>query len=844
MLREYIGSIGHFSVIISFVSALFAMYSYWIASKNLENNGKFWLKTARISFGIHSIGIFAVVLSLFTIIFNHYFEYHYAWDNSSLSLPLGYAISCFWQDQEGSFLLWMFWDVILGLLLIAYFNRKSAKLASMDFESPMMTIFSGVQVFLSSMILGLVIYGDFKLGSSPFLLLKESMPDLPVWQMKPNFIPEDGNGLNPLLQNYWMVIHPPTLFLGFAATLIPFSFAIAALWKKQYTKWINIALPWTLMATVVLGTGIMMGGIWAYETLNFGGYWNWDPVENAVYVPWLILVGSFHTMILAKRSSSALKFTFVLVILQFILILYSTFLTRSGILGNASVHSFTDLGLSGQLLIYLFTFIGIALILTTVRWKELPRDEKEIATYTPEFWVLIGVLILGLAAFQVILTTSIPVYNKIAEVFGVKLNMALPANQIKHYTNFQMWLFIPILGLTGVAQFYWWKKIKGKDLNGLINPLILTLLLSSILITFTEVHDWKYIILLTVGLFSINANLFILFDFIKGNFKVVGGAVTHIGVAMMLIGIMYSSAYEKVISLNNTGEEIFANSKKDSKENVILYLNRPNNLGNFELDYKGKFVDVRNAPGYIEKRFIQPILGSTYKGKALADIVDGDKTFFKKGDTVEYEAENTYYQVSYHDKNKDTFNLYPRYQINAKMGNVASPDIKKFWNKDIYTHVNYIFSDEDREWSVPENYGVALKDTFFMNDYVAILDDIRAINEVDGIPLNDGDAAAQATLRILERDGERILKPLFVIKNKEIWSKPVISNELGIRVQLTKIDPTTGLFDFTISRGQKDYIILKAIEKPGINLLWIGMALLVIGICIAALRRFRISEKI
>jgi cytochrome c-type biogenesis protein CcmF len=215
----------------------------------------------------------------------------------------------------------------------------------------------------------------------------------------------------------------------------------------------------------------------------------------------------------------------------------------------------------------------------------------------------------------------------------------------------------------------------------------------------------------------------------------------------------------------------------------------------------------------------------------------------KKGDTLEYEAENTYYQINYALNGDKSFNLYPRYQINQKMGNVSSPDIKSYWNKDIYTHVNYVTTNEDKEWSVPENFNVALKDTFFLNDYVAILDNVASINEVDGLALQPGDVAAQATLKILERDGEKIMKPVFAIKNKEIWSKPVVSNELGVRAQLTKIDPINGLFTFSISRTQREYIVLKAIEKPFINLLWLGTALLIIGVGIAAFRRFRIATK-
>jgi cytochrome c-type biogenesis protein CcmF len=686
------------------------------------------------------------------------------------------------------------------------------------------------------MILGVVIWGDFKMGSSPFLLLKESMANLPVWKTNPNFIPKDGNGLNPLLQNYWMVIHPPTLFLGFAATLVPFAFCIAALWKKQYTQWLKPALPWSLTAVVILGTGIMMGGVWAYETLNFGGYWNWDPVENAVYVPWLILVGSFHTMLLARKSSSALKLSIILVIAQFILILYSTFLTRSGILGSSSVHSFTDLGLSGQLLVYLFTFIVASIILSAIRWKELPKDEAEISTYSREFWVFCGVLALCLAGFQVIFTTSIPVYNKIAEIFGIKLNMAPPTDQVGHYTPFQMWFFTFITILTGIAQFFWWKRVQKQNLTKLINPLIITLLLGAIMIIFAKVNNWKYIIVLTASIFGVVANANILIDILKGKFKVAGGAIAHIGIALMLVGILFSSGFEKIATKNNQTQ--FFGDEKANGENIQLWLNRPTKLDGFTLTYKGKFVDVRKVPGYIEKRFIKPIVGSDYKGIARADVMDGDKVFYKKGDTLEYESENNYYQVEYAAKG-DTFNLYPRFQINQKMGNVASPDIKKFWNRDIYAHVNYIVSDEDRKWSMPEEYTVAIKDTFFLNDFVAILDDVQSVKEVDGLTLSANDAAARATLRILDRDGETTMFPTFVIKDREVWSTPSTNEGLGLRIQLSRIDPQAGKFVFTVNRSERDFIVLKAIEKPHINFLWIGTLMVVFGASLAAFRRFK-----
>ncbi|MFS0489252.1 cytochrome c biogenesis protein CcsA [Leadbetterella byssophila] len=833
MLRSYLGQIGHSLSIIAFLTSLLATYVYVMASK--KDDVPFWKNLSSKLFFVHGVAVIGVVATLFTIIINKYFEYHYAWDNTSLSLPFGYAISTFWQDQEGSFLLWMFWDVIVGFALIFWFRNKGKVYQS--YESPMMAVFSAVQAFLGSMIIGAVIVGDFKLGSTPFLLLKESMPHLSLWATNPDFVPKDGNGLNPLLQNYWMVIHPPTTFLGFAMTTVPFAFAIAALWKKDYEGWIKVAQPWTLSAAILLGVGIMMGAIWAYETLNFGGYWNWDPVENAVYVPWLVMVGALHTMMISHKSSSALKTTFILAITQFILILYSTFLTRSGVLGSASVHSFTDLGLSGQLLVYLFFFIIIAVVLLVWRWKELPRDEEEVSTYSSDFWIFIGVTVLVLAAFQLTVTTSIPVYNKIGEVFGLKLNMAMPTDPIEHFTVIQMWLFIAIVILTGIAQYYFWKNQGKLTWNKLVNPLVISLFLTAIIITLSGVNKWQYIVLLAAGMFCIVANLNILFYYKK--MKIAGGAVSHIGVALMLIGIMYSSAYEKVISLNFEGNKLFQD-EKDNSESTLLYIKRPTRIQDFHLTYGGEFIKIRKVPGYVEKRFVQQLMDSDYKGVLRADLMDGEKILAKKGDTVEYNAENTYYQVNFKKGEKEDFNLYPRYQINPKMGNVVSPDIKHYWNKDIYSHVNYVTTGEEKQWTPTEEYQVALKDTFFLNDHVAILDEVRPLTELEGLPLQEGDVAAEATLRILERDGEKILKPIFAIKNREVWSIPVVSNELGIRAQLLKIDPSTGMFTFGINRGEKEYIIIKAIEKPHMNVLWAGTFLVFLGLGISAYRRFKL----
>ncbi|HET9053621.1 MAG TPA: cytochrome c biogenesis protein CcsA, partial [Cyclobacteriaceae bacterium] len=273
MIHYFIGDLGHFFVITSFVAALASAFSYFKATNasSLERE-KFWKQNGAFSYYVHGLAVLGICVSLFVIIANHYFEYHYAYSYSDSKLPDHYLVSTFWNGQEGSFLLWMFWQAVLGIVII-HTNKF--------WEAPVMTVFALVQGFLASMILGVVVPGtELRIGSSPFVLLREVMHDAPIFLTQPDFIPPDGNGLNPLLQNYWMVIHPPTLFLGFATTLVPFSYCIAGLWLKKYRDWVRPAIPWALFSGAVLGLGILMGGYWAYETLNFGGYWNWDPVEN------------------------------------------------------------------------------------------------------------------------------------------------------------------------------------------------------------------------------------------------------------------------------------------------------------------------------------------------------------------------------------------------------------------------------------------------------------------------------------------------------------------------------------------------------------------------------------
>ncbi|EMR02970.1 heme lyase CcmF/NrfE family subunit [Cesiribacter andamanensis] len=834
MVHEWIGQTGHFFVILSFVSALWATWNYyWASQKGELLAGKRWLTLGRLGFGLHSLAVFGVVASLFYIIYNHYFEYHYAWSHSSRSLPVYYMISCFWEGQEGSFLVWIFWQAILGLILMRYAGR---------WEAPVLAVFAFVQAFLASMILGTVIPGlDLKIGSSPFMLMRDVMVDTPVFALNPDYVPEDGTGLNPLLQNYWMVIHPPTLFLGFALTLVPFAYCIAGLWKKEHGAWIRPALSWTSAAALILGLGILMGAYWAYETLNFGGYWNWDPVENAVYIPWLMLVGGLHLMMVYRKNGTALKAAILFIILMFILILYSTFLTRSGILGNSSVHSFTDLGLSGQLLLYMLAFAALSVALLIREWKHLPST-GEVSAYSREFWIFIGATVLALMALQVLVPTSIPVYNTVASWFGIELNMAPPANPEIFYTKFQLWFAVCLALLSGTAQFFWWQKMDAaKVRKALVMPVVVALIVSLLALILLDVKEPAYLVLLVAAIYAVVSNFFVLLGLKQTNLKLAGGSVAHIGVAMILLGILFSSGYSKVISQNTSGL-LYSREFGDevNQENVLLWLNEPQTMQQYQLVYKGQFYEAFDAPGYIPKQLLNPT-EKPDRFLARGDYYHRGRKYFGEGDTVRINPENTYYRVEYTDEKGKKFTLYPRAQVNPQMGFIASPDIFRGIRSDLYTHVSVVPDPEEPiKWSDPEEQKVKIGDRFFINDYVAVLEGLQPLQQVQGLQLGTKDIAVKARIRIFgEQGAEFTAEPIYVLRMEEktTGNLPAVVNDLALKVGFMAIHPEEDSITLSTSNTQKDYIILKAMEKPLINILWIGTLLLVAGFGIAIVRR-------
>jgi cytochrome c-type biogenesis protein CcmF len=463
-------------------------------------------------------GLLAMATFLMYNILTHNFQFTYIWSYSSKTLPLHLLFSSFYAGQEGSFLLWTLFTAIVGIAFLPYARKNG-------YEPLTIGMFSLIILFLLLIMI-------FK---SPFLYIWESFPDQ---NLQIGFMPPEGRGLNPILQNYWIAIHPPILFLGYSLMTIPFVLAVAALIKRDYTGWVKVAIPWTLFASAVLGLGIMLGGFWAYETLGWGGFWAWDPVENASLHPWLVAVALAHTFLVQRSTGGLIKTNIALSIIGFVLVLFATYLTRSGILGEASVHSFVDPGqIVNTLLIALllvFTLGGIFLLL--FRMKDMPQTKVGFKFSSKEMWLSLGSILLLALTVIVIIGTIRPVLPE----FIVKTKAALKPEDFNRWASP---ISILILILNAISIYLNWRGSNWRDvLKKLIIPVALSAV-AVIITIFFGVHDIEFIILGFTAWFSFFVNIELIIRNIKTNPKRIGSFLSHLGISALILGVIASGVY-------------------------------------------------------------------------------------------------------------------------------------------------------------------------------------------------------------------------------------------------------------------------------------------------------------
>jgi len=884
------GKVGYFVILLGFVSAIFSCISYFFAT-NKEGTYDFhsWKKLGRVGFTLHGVAIYTTIFLTFYIMIQKYYEYAYVFEHVSDDLPFKYIFSAFWEGQEGSFMLWMFWHIFLGVIVMI----KGGK-----WEAPVLSVLMAIEVFINSMILGIHI-GSYKIGANPLALFRDTTA-IPLFNNEDYItqLAQFADGLNPLLQNYWMTIHPPTLFLGFASTAIPFAFAIAGLWRKDHKASLRPMLRWGLFSGAILGTGILMGGAWAYEALSFGGYWAWDPVENTSLVPWLLIVAGIHTNLIAKATGYSIKSTYLFYILTFIMILYSTTLTRSGVLGDTSVHAFTEMGLENQLLLFIIFFSLLSAVFMISGSKSVPAPEKEETIFSKEFWMFMGSLVLLFSAILITFTTSIPVYNKIAEVFGYDLGLTTPLEPIQHYNKYQVWIAIFIGLFSAFSQFLRYREFnwKGHSKKFFIHAAVSLLIAGSLTYVtalWIKVGLWQYYLMLFFAMFTIVANIDMISFFGKVKGMNISSFTAHAGFGIMIIGIMASGLNKQYISTNPFAQRGLI-PEDMINQNVILFESDPMFINGYQVTYEGD------------------------------SIVDNTR-YFKVN----------YQRIDKMGNRYESFNLYPNALYNAKFTKVASfnPSTQHYLGRDIFSHIAGLPPGEAdiEDAKAKEDSLKYYSYSSLLNNPIEILDTVRAdstsynaepvivlrgsllfnyaaqindlalkfkLNEktLDAIfipekdlayqsfnlkagddfnfngyninfsnfekdPVHPGytkeekDIAVAAVLNVSDKAGNNYsAQPIYLIRgNRPFVLKDEIS-EVGLHFQFVKIDPATGTVTLNIAQHTQqsaipfmmaansyrdDYIVLEAIVFPGINFFWLGTIMMMAGLFIGMFRSIR-----
>ncbi len=514
--------LGQIGLMLSFVLSFYALFVSLIGIKN--RSGQFLVSSHRAfnsSFLLLSISIFVLGQALVT----KNYELRYVADHVSNNLPAFYAFSALWAGQAGSLLFWA-WLLALFTIIVIRQNRNKNLV---------------LMPYVNATLAGILIFFLFLLVffTNPFEKL--------------GFAIANGQGLNPLLQNPGMIFHPPTLYLGYVGFSIPFAFAIAALiTRKVDSDWITSTRRWTLFSWLLLTIGIILGAKWAYVELGWGGYWGWDPVENASFMPWLTGTAFLHSVMIQERKSMLKIWNVSLIIITFLLTILGTFITRSGII--SSVHSFGESNLGYIFMLFLSTSILFSLYLILTRQEELRSRNKLDSFLSRESTFLFNNLILIGAAFAILWGTLFPIISE--AVRGIKITVGPP-----FFNTITVPIGIALILLTGVCPLISWRKA---SINNFLRNFVIPVSVFAVALIFLFVMGIRSIyplmsfaliafVLTTVFMefyrgvrarMHYDANVFIAFKNLLFKFRRrYGGFIVHIGIMLMFIGITGSSAF-------------------------------------------------------------------------------------------------------------------------------------------------------------------------------------------------------------------------------------------------------------------------------------------------------------
>jgi len=491
---------------VAFLAALFAGLAFLAGSLGRESA----LKPARVAYRVQWLALAAAVATLWRLLFSHNFRYEYVATYTSRSMELRYVLAGLWGGQEGTFLLWALVTCSLGLVM-------------MRVKHPLTTT---AMFFLN---LPLVMLTLVSVMRGPFLTFPAGR------------FPADGQGLNPLLQDPWMTIHPPVLFTGFSSLIAPFAIAMAALVRRDYDGWIKPALPWVVFSTAVLATGFIMGGVWAYKVLGWGGYWGWDPVENGSFIPWLSNAALLHGLLVQRVTGSLRRTNFFLAVTSYVLVLYASFLTRSGVLADFSVHSFVNLGLNGFLLSFLLLMALVGYGALILRLRDIPGPPAPLGNFSRESMMWLGQLVFMLMCALTAVGMSAPL---ITRLFGPPSNV-----QTSYYNLVNAPLAVALGLLLGLAPLMRWRSQDPRSLLRAALPSILVGVLVALTAVVLGVRQPLPAAIVFGAAWALAANAVVTLRGFRAGWKHGVAYLGHLGVSVMLIGIVASSGYGNAVQV-------------------------------------------------------------------------------------------------------------------------------------------------------------------------------------------------------------------------------------------------------------------------------------------------------
>jgi len=722
---------GIIIISLAFVGAVVSATAYFFYDKYQEEK---LFKLANNTF--YATGLLILLASglLLYNILAHNFQLNYVYSYSSRSLSPFYLFSTFWAGQEGTFLLWLLYGTVFGLILIKTVARKNPLI-----------------LFFHMLVQGFILL--ILLKKNPFAMIWQVYQDVPF-----GFIPADGSGLNPLLQNPWMVIHPPTLFLGYSSTMVLFAFALNAMVKKQFRNWVQYVRSWVVFAVLILGTGIILGGYWAYATLGWGGYWGWDPVENSSLVPWLLSIVLLHGVIIQNRLGGLVKTNLTLAGLTFITVLWGSFLTRSGVLSDFSVHSFAESDLNYYLIAFVGLFAFLFLYYFVKSWRYIESQRFSESLFSRETFIFLGMMIVLFTAIVVLLGTSSPIFT----TFFTDPTSVAPV----FYNSIGVPIAILILFSVALSPVLAWQVSNFMDKTLIINSLIISIL-ATVIGFVLGITQPASIIMFFLAVLSILINGVVGIRFLRKNVKRAGGFLAHVGLALMFIGIITSSMY-------------------DRSEKITLP------LGEFQkssLGYELKFLGFVKMPD----------------GKDRAKVL-------VKTDYGTYEA-------------------YPRFYFSTFTNSyMASPDVKMQLTRDIYiSPISFVPGQnaKRREITLKKGgeYSSANLRIKFEKFEVSMGADKPTVKALLSVELRDNNYRKQYFIKPaiwmvngkMEAESVRIPESDYQVKIKSVDA------EAGtVKLELINLNAA----DFKA----KDLLAVEISEKPLINILWFGTFIMMGGL--------------